>query len=258
MIDEDLSNNKIKISEQERDLKFKLSIEKKRNDDLQAMLTNKNHDLKIKRDEHDEKFKKVEEVSDDFQHLEKDCKDIVNKFLNDSETFKFHVEYNKNISTWTIDDDSMTFLGLKQKTKGLIGRRDDDFVFSDKDDKIFLDNLKVKGVLFPFSKVNLKDAYPVVKVLEVCIEDSKQIEKIKGKSDAVDLSKISKTENLAKIIIEILKKKYYSMLQLLFFFIFLYLFTMNTVFFRNSEDFSEIIQTFNSFKLIGFKSDVYN
>jgi hypothetical protein len=258
MEDDFLKNKQIEkeMTEKQKRLEDQVKFHMKQNEKLQAELTKKNQDLKENRDKHEQILKSLEEKNDEFQHLEKDCKEVIENFLNDSENFTFHVEFNKNKSTWPIDDDSLTFARLKEKMRGLTGRSSNEYVFADENDRIFLDNMKVKGVLFPFTKVNLQKNYPVVKVCDVFYEELGQNDIIKAKSDSTDVSKSSKTKNILKKVIEYFQKNYYSMLQLLVFFLFIYFYVMNTIYFRNNEEFGEIIETFNSFGLIGFSSDV--
>jgi hypothetical protein len=134
---------------------------------------------------------------------------------------------------------------LKQKLKRQFDKKENEFYFTDERGIVYLDELSVRKSLFPLKKVCIKDYTPIVKVID------KQPKSV----GMLDLSKHKKQEeeqanmfiNPFKFkdkLIEKAKKHSFSIFHLSSFVIFIVFWCRSAIFFRNSQEFNLIVNSF--------------
>ncbi len=105
-------------------------------------------------------------------NIEKKCLENFNNFFIVKENnlkdiiYEFQIKYFQTVFRKHLENESMTFLDLKKEMKYQIGISENEFFFCDKNQHIFLDEFKIKDVLFPFGKIVLKNNYPILQIIQ--------------------------------------------------------------------------------------------
>jgi hypothetical protein len=212
----------------------------------------------------DDRLRTQEDQENDLGtgELLEECKRTVEKFIHElpkekheAKNLMFKIEYGKNIYTWKIEEESTTFLRLKQETKNQFNRNPSEFFFSDMDNNIFLDEMNVKKALFPLSSVIIVGFQPTIKVIDNKIA-FKQLEKtVVRKNEITDDEVIlsNKKQSIIETVLNHFRMKFFDYLKLIFFTIFMAVWINSGIFFRNSAEYRVMI---SQFKNLDFNLDL--
>jgi hypothetical protein len=259
-----------KVTELLKELnRVKESLTKKENDlsteysELNKTLVKINKEILIKKDEI-EKIINGDNANDmkfSSEYLDKKSMEVFRHFvteLKNVNNLQFKIEYEKISLVKQLKDDRIKFADLKQEMKLHIGKKEDEFYFVDENGSIFLDNMNIKCVLFPLSKINIINYLPIIRV----VNKSNKIDNL-NKIQLIDDNKANTNENKIyhnsnreykfrwkdKIL------KYFSIFA---FFMFIFCYIQSVIFYRNIENYKNIIDSLKNFKKFSGNSIAIN
>lgn len=236
-----------------QDLEEIMQEQKKKMEDLIEL------NLKIQemKENLDDRLRTQEDQENDLGtgELLEECKKTVEKFIHElpkekheAKNLMFKIEYGKNVYTWKIEEESTTFLRLKQETKNQFNRNPSEFFFADMDNNIFLDEMNVKKALFPLSSVIIVGFQPTIKVIDNKIAFQQLEKTIVRKNENTDDEVIfsNKKLSISDKIVNHFKSLFFDYLKLIFFIIFMVVWISSGVFFRNSGEYKVMISQYKN------------
>jgi len=160
-LENELKNNLTLYEENDQELiKTNFKIEKI-NEKLQKAIN----------DTDDLNFKASTKALINNDEIKRKCSDYFENFFIDSEKslnkLEFEISFGKTVIFKQISNPNITFGELKQETKCHFDREINEFFFVDEKNRIYLDVMKVKPVLFPLQKIAVKNTIPKIFIKDI-------------------------------------------------------------------------------------------
>ena len=258
-----------KISEKQKHLEEthnKLLIEEEQLIKSRAEIEGHIHSYKEKLEEIEKKdamhdSTKIRLSKDD---LAQQCEKALGKFLITKENentinYRFKIMYKGFDIIREIDDENMTFKGLKLFFKHQFNKSETDFFFADKNNRLYLDDMNIKKTLFPFSSVILRNEFPLIKAIDK-VKKIKNIVTNKDMENKIVLKdnpefKINKNGKYSELE-NFLDKTKFIFMSIILFVIFLFLWTESCVSFRQIKYYKNMINSFEGSSVLNFENEV--
>jgi hypothetical protein len=221
-------------------LQYTEEIDAKMKDDSSGNLISNNY-IKEKCIEKFDSLFYLRENNDEKGKEEK----VKNKDKKDDRMYEFRIEYSNTIFTRVAEKENMTFLDLKNDMKFQIGRSENEFFFRDKNNNLYLDNFRIREILFPFKKVIIKNNIPTIYIIENNVEkdvylDMARIEEERNLQE--DLQKLNDGEK--NKLYDTIKKIISGYIYMIIFVIFIFFLFLSIDSYRDVENYFSMNYTY--------------
>jgi hypothetical protein len=187
------------------------------------------------RDKNEEKEKKEYNEEEKINNMEK----------KDLKMYEFRIEYSNTIFTRYAEKENMTFLDLKNDMKFQIGRSENEFFFSDMNNNIYLDNFRIREILFPFKKVIIKNNTPTIYIIENNVEMDVYLDMARIEEEKNHLEEIQKlNDGEENKLYETIKKIISGYIYMIIFIIFIFFLFISIDSYRDVENYFSMNYTY--------------
>jgi hypothetical protein len=144
-----------------------------------------------------------------------------------------------------IEDENIDFNRLKLETKVQFDKNENDFFFTDENGNIYLDNLNIRRALFPLESIVIENYVPTIYVIDRKnnISDFKEGQKpLQLNSNSTEDNKIK--TNWVNRLIKTIIARVWKFFNLIAFLVFMICWINSCIFFRNVDEYNNLVKPF--------------